>query len=258
VFFLGQKVHPKALRLGINKYWDSIWFFPKKKDYQAAVIEDNKIRNFIFSYIRKSIIKKMGLKVKEGSAKFKDPNPASIEKIIIGRKSNNLHITIYTSKPAIIIGKRGSDIEALKNGIFKEFGKEAIIEVKEVEHPDLSAKLVAHSIARQLEQRVSFRRAMRAAAIRVIRVGAQGVRIEVSGRLDGAELARRERIILGKVPLQTLMADIDYALDEAITKWGVIGVKVWIYKGMTFKDEETKKQFEVLEKLKLASMPKDI
>jgi len=99
---------------------------------------------------------------------------------------------------------------------------------------------------------------MRAAAIRVIRVGAQGVRVEVAGRLDGAELARRERIILGKVPLQTLMADIDYALDEAMTKWGVIGVKVWIYKGMTFKDEETKKQFEVLEKLKLASMPKEI
>jgi len=256
---MGQKVHPKALRLGINKYWDSIWFFPRKKEYQQAVIEDNNIRKFIFKEIRKSIIQRMGMKVKEGSAKFKDPNPASIEKIVIKRRSTSVYITIYTSKPAVIIGKKGSEIENLKSKIQKEFGKQDIfVEVKEVEHPDLSAKLVAHNIARQLEQRVSFRRAMRSAAIRVMRVGAQGIRIEVSGRLDGAELARTERVILGKVPLQTLTADIDYALDEAMTKWGVIGIKVWIYKGLTFKDEETKKQFEVLEKLKLAGMPKDL
>lgn len=256
---MGQKVHPKALRLGINKYWDSIWFFPKKKEYQEAVIEDHKIRNFIFKEVRRSIIQRMGIKVKEGSAKFKDPNPASIERIVIKRKGTGINIVIYTSKPAVIIGKKGAEIENLRNKIQKEFGKkDVILEVREVEHPDLSAKLVAHSIARQLEQRVSFRRAMRAAAIRVMRVGAQGVRIEVAGRLDGAELARRERIILGKVPLQTLSADIDYALDEALTKWGIIGVKVWIYKGMVFEDEETKKQFEILEKLKLATMPKDL
>ncbi len=256
---MGQKVHPKALRLGINKYWDSIWFFQRKKDYQDAVIEDHNIRKFIFKEVRKSIIQRMGIKVKEGSAKFKDPNPASIEKIIIRRKGPSVYITIYTSKPAVIIGKKGAEIENLRVKIQKEFGKQDVfVEVREVEHPDLSAKLVAHTIARQLEQRVSFRRAMRAAAIRVMRVGAQGIRIEVSGRLDGAELARTERIILGKVPLQTLAADIDYALDEALTKWGVIGVKVWIYKGLAFKDEETRKQFEILEKLKLASMPKEL
>ncbi|MCS6954913.1 MAG: 30S ribosomal protein S3 [Candidatus Calescibacterium sp.] len=256
---MGQKVHPKALRLGINKYWDSVWLFPKRKEYQDALIEDNNIRKFIFKEVRKSVIQRMGIKVKEGSAKFKDPNPASIEKIVIKRRGSNIHITIYTSKPAVIIGKKGSEIENIRSKIQREFGKQdVIVEVREVEHPDLSAKLVAHSIARQLEQRVSFRRAMRAAAVRVMRVGAQGIRIEVSGRLDGAELARTERIILGKVPLQTLTADIDYALDESLTKWGVIGVKVWIYKGLTFRDEDTKKQFEVLEKLKLANMPKDL
>ncbi|MCS7165544.1 MAG: 30S ribosomal protein S3 [Candidatus Calescibacterium sp.] len=256
---MGQKVHPKSLRLGINKYWDSVWFFPKKREYQEAVIEDHNLRKFIFKEVRRSILQRMGIKAKEGSAKFKDPNPASIEKIIIKRKGSSINITIYTAKPAVVIGKKGAEIENLRSKIQREFGKQDVtIEVKEVEHPDLSAKLVAHSIARQLEQRVSFRRAMRAAAIRVMRVGAQGVRIEVSGRLDGAELARTERVILGKVPLHTLTADIDYALDEAMTKWGVIGVKVWIYKGLTFKDEETKKQFEILEKLKLANMPKDL
>ncbi|MFN3478298.1 MAG: 30S ribosomal protein S3 [bacterium] len=256
---MGQKVHPKALRLGINKYWDSVWFFQKKRDYQESVIEDNNIRKFIFREVRNSIIQRMGIKVKEGSAKFKDPNPASIEKITIKRRGTGINIIIYTSKPAVIIGKKGAEIENLRNKIQKEFDKkDVMLEVREVEHPDLSAKLVAHNIARQLEQRVSFRRAMRAAAIRVMRVGAQGVRIEVAGRLDGAELARRERIILGKVPLQTLSADIDYALDEALTKWGIIGVKVWIYKGLVFEDEETKKQFDILEKLKLATMPKDL
>jgi len=256
---MGQKVSPIALRLGINKYWDSVWFFLKKKDYQNAVIEDNNIRKFIFREVRRSIIQRMGIKVKEGTAKFKDPNPASIEKIVINRKGTSIHIIIYTSKPAVIIGKKGADIENLKQKIQKEFNKQDIsVEIREVSHPDLSAKLVAHSIARQLEQRVSFRRAMRSAALRVMRVGAQGVRIEVSGRLDGAELARSERVILGKVPLQTLMADIDYAIDEALTKWGIIGVKVFIYKGLVFKDPETKKQFELLEKLKLANMPKDL
>jgi small subunit ribosomal protein S3 len=256
---MGQKVSPVALRLGINKYWDSVWFFLKKKDYQNAVIEDNNIRKFIFREVRRSIIQRMGIKVKEGTAKFKDPNPASIEKIVINRKGTSIHIIIYTSKPAVIIGKKGADIENLKQKIQKEFNKHDIsVEIREVSHPDLSAKLVAHSIARQLEQRVSFRRAMRSAALRVMRVGAQGVRIEVSGRLDGAELARSERVILGKVPLQTLMADIDYAIDEALTKWGIIGVKVFIYKGLVFKDPETKKQFELLEKLKLANMPKDL
>jgi small subunit ribosomal protein S3 len=256
---MGQKVSPVALRLGINKYWDSVWFFLKKKDYQNAVIEDNNIRKFIFREVRRSIIQRMGIKVKEGTAKFKDPNPASIEKIVINRKGTSIHIIIYTSKPAVIIGKKGADIENLKQKIQKEFNKQDIsVEIREVSHPDLSAKLVAHSIARQLEQRVSFRRAMRSAALRVMRVGAQGVRIEVSGRLDGAELARSERVILGKVPLQTLMADIDYAIDEALTKWGIIGVKVFIYKGLVFKDPETKKQFELLEKLKLANMPKDL
>jgi len=256
---MGQKVSPTALRLGINKYWDSVWFFIKKRDYQNAVIEDYNIRKFIMKEIRRSIIQRMGIKVKEGSAKFKDQNPALIEKIVINRKGTNIHIIIYTARPAVVIGREGSTIESLKQKLQKEFNKQDIVvEVREVSHPDLSAKLVAHSIARQLEQRVSFRRAMRAAALRVMRVGAQGIRIEVSGRLDGAELARTERIILGKVPLQTLMADIDYALDEALTKWGIIGVKVWIYKGLVFKDPETKKQFEILEKLKLANMPKEL
>jgi len=235
---MGQKIHPKGFRLGITKYWDSIWFAKTKSEYRNNVIEDYRIRKFIYNFFSRP----------------KDRNYALISRIEILRMSSRVIIRIYTARPGVVIGRRGSEIERLRRSLMKNFpGKDFFLEVKEIERPDLDAAVVAETIAKQLEKRVSYKRAMNIAAQRVMRAGAQGVRIEVKGRLDGAELARRERVLLGRVPLQTLIADIDYHLSEAFTKWGVIGVKVWIYKGMIFKDEEMKKQFDILQKLSAPS-----
>ncbi len=236
---MGQKVHPKGFRLGITKYWDSVSCPKTKREYREVVIEDYNIRKFIYDYFSRG----------------KERNYALISRIEIYRMANRVHVRIFTARPGVVIGRKGSEVERLRTELAKRFPhRELWIEVKEVEHPDLDAAVVAETIARQLERRVGYRRAMNVAAQRVIRAGAQGVKIEVKGRLDGVELARRERVLIGRVPLQTLISDIDYHLSEAFTKYGKIGVKVWIYKGMITKDEETRKQFELLMKLSAPNM----
>lgn len=236
---MGQKVHPKGFRLGITKTWDSISCPKTKAEYRNQVIEDHRIREFIYNFFSRP----------------KERNYALISRIEIHRMGNRANVRIFTARPGVVIGRKGSEVERLRRELSKRFpDKEIWIEVKEVEHPDLDAAVVAENIVKQLERRISYRRAMNVAAQRVIRAGAQGVKIEVKGRLDGAELARRERVLIGRVPLQTLMSDIDYHLSEALTKYGKIGVKVWIYKGIIAKDEETKKQFDLLMKLSAPSM----
>ena len=206
---MGQKVNPHGLRVGVNKEWSSSWI-ASKKDFSEYLIEDNKIRKFINN-------KHAG---------------NGISKILIERTVNRLTVDIYTSKPGIVIGMKGAGVEELKNDIAKiSKNKNISINIKEVKRPDLDAEIVAESIALQLEKRVSFRRAMKQAMQRVMKAGAVGCKIMVSGRLDGAEIARSEHYHEGRLPLHTIRADIDYATYEAHTTFGVIGVKVWICKG---------------------------
>ena len=206
---MGQKVNPHGLRVGVNKEWSSSWI-ANKKDFSEYLIEDNKIRKFI----------------------NKKHAGNGISKILIERTVNRLTVDIYTSKPGIVIGQKGAGVEELKNDIAKiSDNKNISINIKEVKRPDLDSALVAESIALQLEKRVSFRRAMKQAMQRVMKAGAVGCKIMVSGRLDGAEIARSEHYHEGRLPLHTIRADIDYATHEAHTTFGVIGVKVWICKG---------------------------
>ena len=206
---MGQKVNPHGLRVGIIKDWDSHWFVDKK-DFAANVKEDNEIRNTL----------------------KKKYYQAAISKIAIEKAATKITITIFTARPGVLIGKQGSEIEVIKKTVAKICsGKQISINISEVKKPDADAQLVAEGIAAQLEKRVSFRRAMKQAIGRSMRSGIKGVKVMVSGRLDGAEIARSESYHEGSIPLQTLRADIDYGFAEAHTTFGVIGIKCWTYKG---------------------------
>ncbi len=204
---MGQKVNPYGIRLGINKTWSSRWF--SKGDYTKLLHQDLKIKNYV-------------------EKKLKN---ASISKINIERAAKKLRLSIYSSRPGIIIGKKGADIETLKNDLSKMSNLEVFLDIKEVRKPEVEAKLVAENIASQLEKRISFRRAMKKAVQSAVRLGAKGVKVVCSGRLGGAEIARTEKYHEGSVPLHTLRGDIDYATAEAETTYGICGIKVWINKG---------------------------
>jgi small subunit ribosomal protein S3 len=204
---MGQKIHPIGLRLGITRTWDSRWF--EKKHYRDWLHEDVKIRKYFTRWMR----------------------PAAISKIEIERRANQARVIVNTGKPGIIIGKRGVGIEEIRKNLEKITGKSVQVNVMEIKHPELDARLVGQNIVDQLEKRIAFRRAMKQAIMRTMKAGARGIKVQVSGRLGGAEIARTERNHDGKVPLHTLRADIDYAHVEAFTTFGRIGVKVWIYRG---------------------------
>ena len=206
---MGQKVNPNGMRIGINKTWNSFWF-ADKKDIAKNIKEDNVIRNYI----------------------LKEYKSCAISNVMIERTNDSISVSISTGKPGVLIGQKGAGVEALKKTLEKmSSAKRVNVNIKEVKNVDLDAKLVAESIALQLEKRAQIRRVMKAAMQRTMRAGAIGIKTMVSGRLDGAEIARSEHYHEGSLPLQTLRADIDYAHVEAHTTFGVIGVKVWIYKG---------------------------
>lgn len=206
---MGQKANPLSLRLGYIRGWESSWF-SAKKSYAAKLIEDDKIRNYLWARIAKG----------------------SIAKIVIERVLKRLTINIHTARPGLIIGKGGIEVEHIKEELRKLTGKEIVqINVLEVKQPDLDAKLVADSIAQQLQARAAYKRAVIQAIAATTRVGAQGIKIQVSGRLGGTEIARSEQYKEGRIPLHTLRAAIDYAVAEAKTIYGKIGIKVWIFKG---------------------------
>ena len=214
---MGQKVNPIGLRLGITRGWDSIWF-AKKKEYGKLLIEDYKIREFI----KKNIVN------------------SGISQVIIERTSKKCIISIYTSRPGFVIGKKGSDIEKIKKNLSKISSAEVSLNIKEVKKPELNSYLVAENIAQQLVKRIAYRRAMKRAMQSALRLGAKGIRVCLAGRLAGNEIARTEWLKEGSVPLHTFRADVDYAEAEALTTYGIIGVKVWIYKGEVFSKEKNK------------------
>ncbi|MDA8212655.1 MAG: 30S ribosomal protein S3 [Clostridia bacterium] len=204
---MGQKVHPKGLRIGIIKDWDAKWY--ADKDFSNLLIEDIKLRR----YIKKRLF------------------AAGVSKVEIERAANRVKVTIHTAKPGIVIGRGGTEVEALRKELERQTRKQVNVNIAEIKVAELDAQLVAENVAAQLAKRVSFRRAMKQAVSRTMRVGAQGIKIACAGRLAGAEIARTEWYNEGKVPLHTLRADIDYGFAEADTTYGKIGVKVWIYKG---------------------------
>jgi len=207
---MGQKTNPIGLRLGIIKSWESRWY--SEKDYSKLLQEDINLRKFL----------------------MKKLSTAGISKIIIERPAKLANITLHTSRPGVIIGKKGSDIEKLKKSISKMVSGEVNINILEVKKPELDSQLVADNIAQQLEKRVAFRRAMKRAVQSAMRLGAGGIRVNCSGRLGGAEIARTEWYREGRVPLHTLRADVDYGVSRANTTYGICGVKVWIFKGEKF------------------------
>ena len=204
---MGQKVNPYGIRLGINKTWSSRWF--SRNEYTKLLHQDLKIKKYVANKLKN----------------------ASISKINIERAAKKLRLSIYSSRPGIIIGKKGADIETLKNDLSKMSNLEVFLDIKEVRKPEVEARLVAENIASQLEKRISFRRAMKKAVQSAMRLGAKGVKVVCSGRLGGAEIARTEKYHEGSVPLHTLRGDIDYATAEAETTYGICGIKVWINKG---------------------------
>jgi small subunit ribosomal protein S3 len=207
---MGQKVNPVGLRLGIVKGWDSNWY--GGKDFAEKLVEDEKIRKYILARIPKG----------------------GISKIIIERTLKRITITINTARPGVVIGKGGAEVDKIKEELKKITSKDVQINIFEIKRPELDAKLVGESVAQQLQARISFRRAMKMAIQSALRVGAEGIKIQVSGRLGGAEMARTEHYKEGRTPLHTLRADIDYALSEALTVYGKLGIKVWIFKGEIF------------------------
>jgi len=215
---MGQKVHPKGFRLGITEQWDSRWF--ARRDYPGLLHEDLRLRRFLKERLYH----------------------AGISKIEIERAASKAKINIYTARPGIVIGKKGAEIEKLKAELGRLTKREAFINIHEVRRPDVDAQLVAENVALQLERRVAFRRAMKEAVGRAMRMGAQGVRIQSSGRLGGAEIARREWYREGRVPLHTLRADISYGFAEAKTTYGVIGIKAWICRGEVLTREEERQK----------------
>lgn len=214
---MGQKVNPIGLRLGIIRTWESKWF-AKKNEYAAFLHEDLKIREFIDK---------------------KEFRREGIGRIEIERKTNNkVKVTIHTARPGVIIGRGGERAEQLKKALEKLTGKTVFLSIQEIKNPDLEAKLLAESIAIQIEKRVSHRRAMKMAIARALKAGAQGIKVACSGRLGGAEIARLEWIREGRVPLHTLRADIDFARETAITTYGCVGVKVWVFRGEKLGESE--------------------
>ena len=210
---MGQKVNPNGFRLGVNRTWSSRWY--SKSNYAKFLHQDLEIK----SYVEKKL------------------KNASIAKINIERAAKKIRISIYSSRPGIIIGKKGADIEDLKNKLTKLSNLEVFLDIKEIRKPEVEAKLVAENIATQLEKRVSFRRAMKKSVQSSMRLGAKGVKVLCSGRLGGAEIARNEKYNEGSVPLHTLRSDIDYATAEAETTYGIVGIKVWINKGIILKKD---------------------
>ena len=204
---MGQKVHPTGFRLGYNKTWRSRWY--AEKDYANLLHEDIRLKQ-------------------ELKKRFAH---AGVSRVEVERAANKLKISIFTSRPGIIIGRKGQEVDKLKQEIQKKTGKEVFINIQEILKPELDAQLVAESVALQLEKRIAFRRAMRKAVDAALRFGAKGIKVRVSGRLNGAEIARSEWYLHGQLPLHTLRADIDYGLHEARTNFGAIGVKCWIFKG---------------------------
>ncbi len=229
---MGQKVNPIGLRLGINRGWDSIWF-AKKRNYGKFLIEDYKIRE----YIKKNIVK------------------SGVAQVVIERTSKKCIINIYTSRPGFVIGKKGSDVDKIKKNLSKISSSEVSLNIKEIKKPELNAFLVAENIAQQLVKRIAYRRAMKKAMQSALRLGAKGIRVCLAGRLAGNEIARTEWLREGSVPLHTFRADVDYAEAEALTTYGMIGVKVWIYKGEIYTKEEKNKNNE--DKLKNATANKN-
>ncbi len=213
---MGQKVHPIGFRLGIIRTWDSRWF--ADKDYPALVYEDYRIRRFLKERLFH----------------------AGISRIEIERTADRARVIIHTARPGIVIGKKGAEIEAVKNELQKLVGRQITVDIQEVRKPELDAQLVAENVAGQLLRRVAFRRAMKRAVASAMKMGAQGIRIQCAGRLGGAEMSRREWYREGRVPLQTLRADIDYGFAEAKTTYGVIGVKVHIFKGEVIEEKKRK------------------
>ena len=216
---MGQKVHPTGIRLGIIKDWTSTWY-ADTKNYANYLNADIKVRD----YLRKKLAN------------------ASVSRIQIERPAGNARVIIYTARPGIVIGKKGEDIERLRLEVSKMMGVPTHVSVEEIRKPELDAFLVAESVAQQIERRIMFRRAMKRAVTNTMRLGAEGIKITVSGRLNGAEIARTEWYREGRVPLHTLRADIDYATKEATTTYGIIGVKVWLFKGEIFGYEKDKEE----------------
>jgi len=212
---MGQKVHPIGIRLGIVKDWASTWY-ADSADYADFLNLDIKVRDFIKQKLKH----------------------ASVSRIQIERPANNAAITIHTARPGIVIGKKGEDIEKLRGEVSRKMGMPVHINIEEIRKPEIDAQLVAESVAQQLERRIMFRRAMKRAVGNAMRLGAQGIKIMVGGRLNGAEIARTEWYREGRVPLHTLRADIDYGVTEANTTYGVIGVKVWVFKGEILNRDE--------------------
>jgi len=211
---MGQKVHPIGFRLGITKDWTSKWY-ADSKEYAEILNTDLKVRKFL----KKKLYQ------------------ASVSRIQINRPAKNAHITVHTARPGLVIGKKGEDIDALRKEVSALMGIPVHISIEEIRKPELDAQLVAEGIAQQLERRIMFRRAMKRAVQNSMRLGAGGIKVNVAGRLNGAEIARSEWYREGRVPLHTLRADIDYGFAEAKTTYGVIGVKVWVFKGEVFSDE---------------------
>ncbi|WP_260293359.1 30S ribosomal protein S3 [Sedimenticola hydrogenitrophicus] len=210
---MGQKVHPIGIRLGIVKQWTSKWY-ADSKDYADMLNTDLAVRD----YLKKRL------------------SQASVSRIQIDRPAKNAHVTIHSARPGIVIGKKGEDINTLREEVSRRMGIPAHISVEEIRKPELDAQLVAEGITQQLERRVMFRRAMKRSVQTAMRLGAGGIKVNISGRLNGAEIARNEWYREGRVPLHTLRADIDYGFAEAKTTYGIIGVKVWIFKGEVFGD----------------------
>ena len=204
---MGQKVHPYGFRLGYNKNWQSRWF--SKKEYASFVFEDHKIRTFVKKLLYS----------------------AGVSKIEIERFGGKIRLILSTARPGIVIGRKGAEIEKLRGDLKKKFGREFALEVNEIRRPEVESQLVAENIAQQLERRVAFRRAMKRTVTMARMFGAEGIKVTCSGRLAGAEIARTEWYRDGRVPLQTLRADIDFGFAEAHTTYGLIGIKVWVYKG---------------------------
>ena len=210
---MGQKVNPIGFRLGINKTWDSRWF--ATREFANLVIEDDQVRKFLKKRLQH----------------------AGVSKIQIERAANKVKLIIHTSRPGIVIGKKGQEIEALKKELVKLIKRDIMIDIQEVRKPEVDAQLVAEGVAAQLVRRVAFRRAMKKAVTSALKLGAQGVKISCAGRLAGAEMARREWYREGRVPLHTLRADVDYGFAEALTTYGIIGIKVLIFKGEILEED---------------------
>jgi len=216
---MGQKVHPNGIRLGIVKDWTSKWY-ADTKHFPDLLITDLEVRDFLKNKLRQ----------------------ASVSRIQIDRPAKNAHITVHTARPGLVIGKKGEDIDALRKEVSARMGIPVHISVEEIRKPELDAQLVAEGIAQQLERRIMFRRAMKRAVQNSMRIGAQGIKVNIAGRLNGAEIARSEWYREGRVPLHTLRADIDYGFAEALTTYGIIGVKTWIFKGEVFGDKQEEQE----------------